>query len=456
MPEISIPHNGWLPRPHQRELWAYLTKGGKRAMAVWHRRAGKDEICLHHAMVSMVDRVGNYWHCLPEYNQARKALWTAVNPHTGRRRIDEAFPIALRENTNDHEMFIRMFNGSTWQLIGSDRYDATVGAGVAGITYSEWALANPSAWGYHRPMVEENNGWAAFITTPRGRNHAFAMAQHAERTPGWFYQLLTATDTGTLSSDQLEHALSEYQALYGDDVGNAQFQQEYMCNWNAAILGAFYAMEMAQVRTEERILPIEAIPELPVHRAWDLGVRDDTSVWWYQQVGAQLYILDHYASSGAGVEHYQQQIESRCNQYGWKDGCDFVPHDAKIMEWGSGRTRVETMQELGLHPMLVPKVSVEDGINAVRRTLPLCVFHPRTEETGIAALEQHRREWDDDKKAFRSNAVHDWTSHPADAFRYLALSWRKQAAKPTRDRSTEVRGWVIPPPPEYQRMGRVM
>ena len=134
----------------------------------------------------MIKRPGNYWHCLPEYNQGRKAIWTAINAHTGKRRIDEAFPPYTRESTNDNEMFIRFVNGSTWQIIGSDRYDATVGAGVAGITYSEWALANQSAWAYHRPMLEENNGWAAFITTPRGRNHAKALFDHASNNPNWF------------------------------------------------------------------------------------------------------------------------------------------------------------------------------------------------------------------------------------------------------------------------------
>src|SRR6187399_2048571 len=269
----------------------------------------------------MVTRVGNYWHCLPEYNQARKAIWTAVNPHSGRRRIDEVFPDVIRDNTNDHEMFIRFKNGSTWQLIGSDRYDATVGAGVAGITYSEWALANPSAWAYHRPIIEENQGWAAFITTPRGRNHAHEMFKHASRTPGWFCERLTAIDTGALSHTQLEEAMAEYQALYGQDVGAAQFQQEYMCDWHAAILGAFYAFEMKKVREEERVTDkVVAIEGAPVHRAWDLGVGDDTSIWWFQPRGAQLMILDHYASSGVGLEHYAGVIEERQRTHGWKNG----------------------------------------------------------------------------------------------------------------------------------------
>ena len=448
---LPLPHRGWLPRKHQQPLWEYLQAGGKRAMAVWHRRAGKDEICLHHSATAAHTRIGNYWHCLPEYNQARKAIWTAVNSHTGRRRIDEAFPTDLRESTNDHEMFIRFKSGSTWQLIGSDRFDATVGAGVAGITYSEWALANPSAWAYHRPILEENNGWAAFITTPRGRNHAHELFKHASKTSGWFCERLTAVDTHTLSQDQLDDALQEYQALYGEDVGRAQFQQEYMCDWHAAILGAFYAFEMATVRAEGRVAEITPPPDTQVHRAWDLGVGDDTSIWFFATVGAQIFILDHYASSGVGLEHYRDVVSNKFADHGWKHGDDFVPHDAKIKEWGSGRTRVETMQSMGLRPMLVPHHSLDDGINAVRRTLPLCVFHPRTEEGGLSALEQYRREWDDEKKAFRANAVHDWTSHPADSFRYLAMSWRKPVARKIKIAPKLPSGWIIPPPPENRR-----
>jgi len=448
MTAIELPHNRWLPRPHQLALWDHLQAGGKRALAVWHRRAGKDEVCLHHTAVAAWERPSNYWHCLPEYNQARKSIWTAINAHTGKRRIDEAFPDAMRESTNDQEMFIRFKNGSTWQLIGSDRYDATVGAGVAGITYSEWALANPSAWAYHRPMLAENNGWAAFITTPRGRNHALALFEHASQSPNWFCERLTALDTGALSDDKLNEALLEYQALYGLDVGAAQFKQEYLCDWNAAILGAFYALEMLSVRNEERIAPIEPIAGEPVHRAWDLGVGDDTSIWWFQAVGAQLFVLDHYASSGVGLEHYRDVIAERHRERGWKHGEDHVPHDAKIKEWGSGRTRIETMQGMGLHPILVPHHSLDDGINAARRTLPLCVFHPRTEATGIAALEQYRREWDDEKKAFRANPVHDWTSHPADAFRYLAMGWRKAPLRKPKEPPKLTSGWIIPPPRE--------
>jgi hypothetical protein len=449
MLDITLPFNGWTPRPHQMKLWNYLRSGGKRAVAVWHRRAGKDDVMLHATALAMVERPANYWHLLPEFEQGRRAIWSAVNPHTGKRRIDECFPQALRDSTNDQGMFLRLKNGSTWSVIGSDRYDATVGSGVAGIVYSEFALANPSAWAYHRPILEENNGWAAFISTPRGRNHLLSIYNHARTDPRWFAELLTVKDTDALSEEALATALTEYCALYGRDAGMASYRQEYFCDFAAAVLGAFFAVECRELREEGRILAIDAMPDQYVHRSWDIGVKDDTSLWFWQQQGSQLLILDCYSASGVGLEHYLEVIEAREKEHGWMRGVDFVPHDAKVKEWGTGKTRVETMQQLGLKPMLVPMASLMDGINAARRTLPLCVFHPRTEEVGIAALEQYRREWDDDKKAFKASPLHDWSSNLADSFRYLAQSWRTAPQRQVRE--PERTGFVIPMPGEPKR-----
>lgn len=428
----------WYQEPLHRHLVSNLDA---RAIEIAHRRWGKDEIALGATCEIAHKRVGSYWHCLPEYAQARKALWTAVNAHTGKRRIFEAFPEFLIDTMNDQEMFIRFKNGSTWQMIGSDRFDATVGAGVAGIVYSEWALANPSAWAYHRPMLEENNGFALFITTPRGRNHAKAMYDMAKNNPRWFAEISTIRDTGALSEAQLDESLSEYIALYGEDLGRAQFDQEYLCSFNAAILGAFYAREMLAVRNEKRLKPLVPNPRYPVHTAWDIGVRDDTSIWWFQSYGGRLYILDCYTNSGAGVDHYAEI----CHSKPFKRGIDFVPHDAKVKEWGTGKTRVETMRQLGLNPQLVPNATKLDGINAVRKTLPLCVFDPKCEDTGIAALEQYRREWDDDRKTFRANEVHDWTSHLSDAFRYLSMAWRHAPSDPVETPKPQPSGTVYLP-----------
>lgn len=448
MPQIEIP-NGWNPRVYQQPLWNYLERGGKRAIGMWHRRAGKDDVLLNWAAVSVMERPASYWHCLPEFGQCRKAIWTAVDPMTGKRRIDQAFPPELRQNLNEQEMFIRFKNGSTWQMVGSDRYNNLVGAGVAGVAFSEFALANPSAWGYIRPMVEANNGWAAFISTPRGRNHFKDLFDMGARNPAWFAESLSIYDTEALTPQQITDALEEYIALYGEDIGRAQFMQEYEVSFNAAILGAFYAREMVMVRNEGRIDgTLEAIPGQPVHRAWDIGVRDDTSIWWFQVVGGQVYVLDFYSTSGVGVDHYAEVIAKRTENHGWISGTDFVPHDAKVKEWGTGRTRVETMQGHGLNPQVVPQAGLLDGINAARLTLPRCVFHDRCEE-GIAALEQYRREWDDDKKTFRASPLHDWTSHASDAFRYLALAWREltpaKALPPKPKYAISADGWVQAP-----------
>lgn len=440
-------------RSYQQPLHRYMINTpGARAIEIAHRRWGKDEIALGVTCELAHKRIGSYWHCLPEYAQARKALWTAVNAHTGKRRLFEAFPEAIIENMNDNEMFLRLKCGSTWQMIGSDRYDTTVGAGVAGITYSEWALANPSAWAYHRPMLEENNGYAMFITTPRGRNHAKAMYDMAKNNPRWFAEVSTVHDTGALSPAQIEDSLNEYIALYGEDLGRAQFEQEYLCSFNAAIMGAFYAREMTAVRKEGRITEeCKPVMDRPVHRAWDIGVADDTSIWWFQVVGGQLFVLDCYSASGVGLDHYADVIAKRRELHGWIDGTDFVPHDAKVKEWGTGRTRVETMRDFKLKPELAPTATKMDGINAARQTLARTVFHPRCEETGISALEQYRREWDDEKKVFRINEVHDWTSHLADAFRYMALAWRVAPREMEGPMPPPPKLGQIAPPPVQQR-----
>lgn len=428
MPEITLP-NKWKPRDYQMPFWNYLEGGGKRAIEIAHRRWGKDDVMLHKAAVAAIERPATYWHCLPEYAQARKAIWNAVNGHTGKRRIDEAFPHEIRKRTNDQEMFIEFVNGSTWQVIGSDRYDNLVGAGVAGVSFSEWALCNPSAWGYISPMIEETDGWASFITTPRGKNHAHSMLKEFESDPTCFAEVSSILDTKAIMDDRLERIRKQnYIALFGEDLGQARFEQEYYCSFNASIMGAFYAREMANVRTEGRIdHALEAEPSLPVHTAWDIGVRDDTSIWWFQIVGRQLYILDFYTNNSAGVQHYAEIVKDKAREHGWRGGVDYVPHDARVKEWGTGKTRVEVMRELGLNPQVVPNLSKLDGINAVRETLPRCVFAKATEEVGISALENYRREWDDERKCLKAQEVHDWSSHPADAFRYLAVAWKEQA-----------------------------
>ena len=432
MPTISLP-NSWQPRWYQRPLWNYLENGGKRALGIWHRRAGKDDVLLNRTAVAAFERPATYWTALPEYAQARKALWNAVDPHTGKRRIDQAFPQELREATNDQEMFIRFVNGSTWQLVGSDRYDSLVGAGVAGVTFSEFALANPSAWGYIRPMLEENNGWAAFITTPRGNNHAKSMFDLAKTDPRWFAEVLSVNETGALDAKQLDEALAEYQALYGIDFGRAMFEQEYLCSFSGAMVGAYWGAEVNKAEREGRITEIEIDPEHPVHTAWDLGKAVNNPIWCFQVIAGRPVIVDFYQPESDDLADWVKWLDDK----GY-NGTDFVPHDIIATEWGSKRTRLETLQGMGRRPKRLPMVSVADGLQAGRVTINAATFAdtPRV-QAGLDGLRNYRREWDDTRKTFRETPFKDWAEHIGSAFRYLSLAWkdvvppREKEVKPT-------------------------
>lgn len=411
--------------------WEAVERGVKRSLLIWHRRAGKDEVALHEAAVAAHQRPATYWHMLPEFSQARKAIWNAVNPHTGLRRIDEAFPHELRENTNDHEMFIRFKSGSTWQVVGSDRYNAAVGTPPAGIVFSEWALSNPAAWGYLAPILLENGGWARFITTPRGRNHCKKMLDMAQGDPKWFAQVLTVDDTKAISSDAVEQQRKEYHSLFGADQGDALIEQEYYCSFEAAILGSYWGRELSAVEKDGRICAVPYEPALPVHTVWDLGVGDSTAIWFFQVHGPEVRVIDHYEAHGYAVDHYVKVL----NDKGYGYGNDYVPHDAKVREWtnagpgGKAKTRIETLIEFKRKPVLVPDHKFEDGINAGRHTLARCVFDADKCADGVEALRQYRREWDDDQRVFRNAPLHDWTSHTADAFRYLAMAWKTLAGE---------------------------
>jgi phage terminase large subunit len=411
-------------RSYQAPLHQYMCGGGKRAIEIAHRRWGKDEIALAWTFQAITDRPATYWHCLPQLNQARKAIWTAVNPHTGKRRIDEAFPVDLRETTNEQEMFIRFKNQSTWQVIGSDTYDSLVGAGVAGIVFSEWALANPSAWGYLSPMMRENNGWALFITTPRGKNHAYDMFNHAVKSDDWYAEISDAKATGAFSDEQLDGIRAEYVALYGKDFGSSQFEQEYLCSFEANILGSYYGGELASARSEGRICEVKHDPDLPVQTVWDIGYSDDTVILFVQVAANEVRIIDTYSANGQPLAHYAEVIASKDYNY----SRHVLPHDAQAKTLAAaGRSVYEQLvtDHKMKHVTILKNTNTEQqGILAARHLFPRLWIDAEQEEF-INALSQFRREWDDASKCFRDRPVHDWTNHFADALRYLAWTWRE-------------------------------
>jgi hypothetical protein len=429
-------------RRYQRAFHEAWVSGKKaRLIEIAHRRWGKDEIALNATRRLAMDRPASYWHCLPLYEQGRKALWTAVNPHTGKRRIDEAFPPEIVATRDEQAMFVRLVNGSTWQIVGSDRYDSLVGAGVAGVVFSEWALANPSAWGYVRPMIEENGGWASFITTPRGNNHAKAMYDMARASPNWFAELSSVNDTGALSAEQQAEALKEYQAIYGIDFGRALWEQEYLCSFSGAMIGAYWGAEVNKAEREGRIRPIEIDPAHPVHTAWDLGKAVNNPIWCFQVIAGKPVIVDFYQPESDDLVDWVAWLNVR----GYK-GTDYVPHDIIATEWGSKRTRLEVLQGLGRKPKRLPMVSVADGLQAGRATINAAVFADNDRVlAGIDGLKNYRRDWDDERKTFREIPVKDWSEHIGSAFRYLALAWKEVIPPQVKEPKPETLQYQVMP-----------
>jgi len=419
---IRLPSN-WLTRPYQDELWRYLNNGGKRAVEPWHRRCGKDDVALNWAAVASQRRRATYWHMLPEASQARKAIWAAVDPHTGIRRIDQAFPKQIRRRTREQEMFIEFLNGSTWQVLGSDNYNSIVGAPPAGVVFSEYALADPNAWAYIRPILAENGGWALFISSVRGRNHFYRLHRYALTDPTWHTRLLTVRDTGVISPEVIAQERREIAGERGDDEADNIIRQEYYCDFDAAIPGSYYGTILARLEKDGRICEVPHDPNYAVTTAWDLGVGDSTAIWFIQQVRSSIRVIDYYENSGVGADHYAREIKDRPYVY---EG-HYLPHDADDREWGNNATsRKQSLKNLGVKPIRVlPNASVDDGINAVRVLLPRCTFDAKKCERGLDALRQYQKEWDDETRCFSLKPKHDWTSHGSDAFRYLAQGLRR-------------------------------
>lgn len=444
---IRIPALGWRPRDYQLPAWNAWEQGCKRQLLFWHRRAGKDEIDLQKHAVSAMTRPGTYWHMLPEAAQARKAIWNAVNPHSGRRRIEEAFPSEIIANMNDNEMFIRFVTGSTFQVVGSDNFNSLVGSPPVGITFSEWALANPSAWAFLSPILEENGGWASFITTPRGNNHAKSMYdavrldQYDKITNprGWFTQVLRADQTNAINAEGIERQRGIYSALYGKEIADLLIDQEFYCSFAGAMVGAYWGAEIAAAEQAGRFKPVSIDPNKPVHTIWDLGKAINNPIWCIQTDGVHINVVDFYRPDSDDLEEWCLWL----NKQGYH-GDDYVPDDVLDPVWGSKLTRWDMLKAKGRKPKLVKRVAVADGIHAGRETIKAATFHQENDERGervrlgVEGLKNYRREWDDDLKRFRDNPVKDWAEHIGSSWRYLGLAWRgEKPAAPSEPPKTK-------------------
>ena len=421
MKEVDLPYNprhAFLPFHDRTKRWGCL---------VAHRRAGKTVAAVNdiiRAAIMYKGPNGLFGYVAPYMNQARRIAWDYFKYY--------AAPLA--QDANESQMTLTLVNGAKISLFGADNADAMRGLGFSGVYLDEYGDFKPSVFGnVIRPALSDKQGWAVFAGTPKGKNQFFQIYQTAQRIPDeWFLLRLPASESGLLPSSELAAAKAQ--------LTEDQYLQEYECSFEAAIIGAFYGTELRQLQNEGRITDVPVDSHIPVHTAWDLGYKDDTACWFYQVIGGEIHVVDYFAVSGLSIKQLCDIIHAK----GYRYGTHWLPHDAKAKTLASGgKSIIEQMADyLGISKLaIVPDLAVQDGIQAVRQMLPRVWFDKRTED-GIEALRQYQREWDEDKKAFRQTPRHDWTSHPADAFRMLAIAWRQE---PTVAAPLEPKALIVGP-----------
>ena len=372
---------------------------------VAHRRAGKTVACVNDlikAALSEGKPDARYAYIAPQYNQAKDVAWMYVKRFCG---------VIPGAEFNESELRADLPNGARIRLYGADNPDRLRGIYLDGVVLDEYADMRPSVWGeIVRPLLTDRQGWATFIGTPKGRNAFWSVWDQAQDNDRWFRLMLRASETGILPADELSEARAQMTA--------EQYEQEFECSFEAAIQGAYYAKELKQAEDEGRICSVPVERTALVHVAWDLGIGDATALVFAQVVGREWRIVDYYEASGVGLDHYVQVLNSK----GYTYGDHILPHDVGVRELGTGRSRLEVLDSLGVRNVRVlPASPVEDGINAVRMTLPKCWIDKTRCRDLLEALRQYRTEYDDKRKAFKPRPLHDWTSHAADAFRYLCV-----------------------------------
>jgi phage terminase large subunit len=400
-------------RPYQKAVIDHFRAGGKKAFEVWHRRAGKDRTATFIESELAFKRVGLYWHALPEYSQSRRVIWDAITKD-GERLIDINFPAAIVRKRNEQEMKMELVNGSIWQLVGADNFNSLVGSNPVHVTYSEFALMNPKAREFIRPILAENDGTELFITTPRGYNHAHQLFEYAKTAPGWHTSLLSVNDTGIISPDTLE----EERKTMPDEL----FRQEWMVDFSAANVGAILGRYMEAAEREGRIGEFDYDPDgAEVLISSDIGFRDTASFWFWQPKPDGFALVDYDEDTGLDAGDWIERLRGMP----YRLGKLWLPHDAKAKTFQTKRSVLEQFRAANFRCDIVPQTSKSDRINAARIVVPRCRFNRTKCAPGISGLREWSFEYDDERKVYSKEPRHDWASHPGDGFSYGAQVMRE-------------------------------
>lgn len=407
------------PRDYQIEFLKGMDDGAKRAVLVWHRRAGKEIVCFNYMIRQAYwHRVGYYVYFFPTTRLGRRILWDGMN-RDGKRFIDYIPKEIIEGKPNEQEMKIRLVNGSVIQIIGTDLIE-NVGVNPVGVVFSEFSLQDPKAWEYTRPIIRENEGWAVFNFTPRGRNHAYDLYLMAKSNPDWFCQKLSIEDTGVLTEEDME-------AERREGMSEQMIQQEYKCDFDQGAEGAYYAKLLNQAELEGRITNVPFDVNARVSTYWDIGVGDETAILFAQNIGQEIHIINLYNMEGEGLKHYADILESYSKDFGYLYDEHYAPHDIQVRELGSGaQTRLEIARELGIKFKIVPNIGINEGIELARGIFPRLWIDSKKCHYFVKCAENYHKKYNERLNVYSDKPEHDWSSHLMDSFRYMSVIQNKR------------------------------
>lgn len=420
--KIGLPYE-WSPRAYQTPLWGALESGKKRAVCVWHRRAGKDMTALQWCACEAFRRKGLYWHLFPTYAEGKKAMWRGMDK-SGREFL-KAFPEPLIAKKREDDMTIELHGGSIYQVVGSDHIDRLMGANPVGVIVSEYSLQNPAAWDLILPILVENDGWAIFVYTPRGRNHGYNLYNRARKLDDWFCQKLTIDDT-TLPDGSPVVTHEKVERTIAGGMSKVLAEQEFWCSFDAPLEGAYYLEQIEWMHENKHIGQVPHDPAFPVITGWDIGWGDSTAIWFAQQIGPALRVIDYEEHSGQPVDFYAKLLREK-KDYTYGD-C-ILPHDAAHHSVLAEDTFSAQLESHGFRTRTNLKYSLTDQIAAVRRQLRMTYMDEDEDscERGLTALGEYTKKPIDGvvgplgEKLYRDEALHNWASHGASAFATLVL-----------------------------------
>jgi phage terminase large subunit len=394
---IEIPYK---PREHQLALHDALDKN-RFVVGVMHRRFGKTVAAINQIVKQAIEcqlEAPRYAYVAPTYTQAKRIAFDYLVKYTR--------PLGATVNISELRVD---FWGRRISLHGADNCDSLRGTYYDGIVLDEVGDMNPKVWNeVLRPALADRLGWALMIGTPKGNNHFKDLRDRAKDADDWALVEFKASQTNIISEKELWATRNE--------IGEDKYQQEFECSFSSPVEGSYYGQIINDLEAKGRITTIDRDDLCRSFVAWDLGMGDSTCLWICQIAGKEVRLIDCVENHGVGLDWYVSWLrENRYEGFG-----QILPHDVEVRELGTGRSRKEVLQEAGLEITVAPRLSVADGIQAVRRILPRCWFDHKT-KLGLDAIRNYRREYNEKQQVFYDKPLHDWSSHFADAFRYLAI-----------------------------------